>query len=329
MGNIIKGYKRIYREIDHCMSEKPSKVKKVFLAAVISWNKFRYGASASDYLELGFSKMSAAEKKTYYTEDFDRIFTNTLDPVPTRIPLGNKVNMYKAIKDFVKREQLFCTEATFEEYKAFAERHSRFIIKPYDEECGIGVEAIEPDFDNLESQFEDLKNRGMICDEMVVQHEYMSSLCDKSVNTIRIFTVRFKTGVEVIAAALRFGNGSRVVDNFDAGGGVAAIDIATGKSLGEAVNKYGERFRYHPYSNFDICGLTIPNWDKVLETVKTAAKDFPLNYVAWDVCVLPDDIAIIEANPHGMIHAIQVAGAGGRMAQYKELYRRWLEENPQ
>lgn len=99
--------------------------------------------------------------------------------------------------------------------------------------------------------------------------------------------------------------------------------MKTGRILDRAENMYGNRFERHPSSGTLIKGFQIPHWDTVLDFVRQCAEACGVDYVGWDIAVLEDGCALVEANPTGMVNVIQVGGAGGRKRQYLELLDRY------
>ena len=108
-----------------------------------------------------------------------------------------------------------------------------------------------------------------IIQELVQQGSYGTSLFEKSVNTIRIVSMKKKNECrhEVVAALQRIGTRiSAPVDNFNQGGLSSIIDIKSGE-LGKAsgireVDSNGQRCFYskHPDTDAQIEGLRVPNW---------------------------------------------------------------------
>ena len=121
----------------------------------------------------------------------------------------------------------------------------------------------------------------------------MDRLNPSSVNTVRVLT--FKG--EIIACALRIGNNNSIVDNLNSGGLCAHLDKNTGIIDSPCINKKLEKFSFHPDTHVQLVGVQVPNWDKVLETVKSAAKIIPqVQYVGWDIAVTETGTALIEGN---------------------------------
>lgn len=141
--------------------------------------------------------------------------------------------------------------------------------------------------------------------DLVEQHAYSQAIYSKSVNTIRIITMKDpSTGQPFIAvAAHRIGNDhSSPVDNCAKGGFTAAINLETG-TLGKAVKTYFEGatpqwYTHHPDSGAAIEGVQVPHWDLVKSNILELARNFSfLEYTGWDTVLLPNgNITVLEAN---------------------------------
>lgn len=159
------------------------------------------------------------------------------------------------------------------------------------------------------------------------QHIVMQNLNPLSVNTIRIVTFLTKDGeVEIWGALLRIGN-NKNVDNFDAGGISAPVDIKTGKVCTPGIKKDpfdNSNYYYHPITNEPIMNLVIPFWDNVIEMTKSIAllnKD--IRTVGWDVAITAEGPVFIEGNDNwDKTHFELVSGIG-----LKEKIQNLLKEN--
>lgn len=90
---------------------------------------------------------------------------------------------------------------------------------------------------------------------------------------------------------------------------------------------YGKRYAYHPYTNEQIVGFKIPNWEAVIATVIEAAKEAPIAYIGWDVAIRDIDCVIIEANYRPMVNVVQIAGGGGKKRYLIVIYEKNKERN--
>ena len=139
-----------------------------------------------------------------------------------------------------------------------------------------------------------------LAEEYVLQHNILMKLFPDAVNTIRITTFLHSTNcVEFLYAIIRIGF-DKPVDNFDAGGISALIDLTTGMVIGKGVFKdpfKGRNLESHPTTNSQIYGLKIPYWQKILKMVKSAAMTVPsVRTVGWDVIITENGPALLEGN---------------------------------
>lgn len=89
-----------------------------------------------------------------------------------------------------------------------------------------------------------------------------------------------------------------MVDNLHADGAQYPIDVDTGCIVRGSVKYNGEKtIRYHPSTGTKMIGMQIPNWNKILTTLKETGK-IPTNvrYIGWDIAVTEDGCKVIEAN---------------------------------
>ncbi len=302
--------------------KKPTTVQRLKYAIGGIHDYVLYGSSIGDYFELGFPGMSAAEKRTYITYKPYHKFAYAFDSKEKLSKFNSKHMEYLCLNKYYKRSQLFSQNVTKEEFLHFVEENPVFIFKPDSSDCGRGIRKITVSEHNLDELYEAIRKEPAIIDPLVVQHSELDRLCPGSVNTVRIVTVKLNDNVTIVGAALRMGSGVGLVDNYSAGGYVGADDINTGKIMADGQDRTGRRFEKHPYTNVNISGFRIPNWQQVLDTVKEMAMAYEINLVGWDIAVRENDVVLIEANILPMIHAYQIAGNGGKRRIYEELYKR-------
>ena len=153
---------------------------------------------------------------------------------------------------------------------------------------------------------EQLKSDISKCEEYIIsdsikQADYANAVFPESVNSMRITTVRRKSGeFEIVMAFHRFGTEmSKPVDNCSSDGVFCAVDMQTGK-LSAAVRETepGKIYSLHPDNNSKIEGVIIPDWEKIKQRVLHAHRCFPYyTFLAWDI-VLSDsgEVYALEAN---------------------------------
>ena len=137
-----------------------------------------------------------------------------------------------------------------------------------------------------------------IVEERLRPHPALAVFAPNVLHTARIVTA-LDGEVEVIAGALRIGTGSTAVDNFSKGNLAAPIDLATGR-LGRAAGKTSGnmvRWSTHPVSGAQIEGAIVPDWERGLAVIRSAARTVPFNpLLGWDLGFTPDGPVIVEAN---------------------------------
>lgn len=127
----------------------------------------------------------------------------------------------------------------------------------------------------------------------------MAQFHPSSLNTIRVATVKFDDGVEVIEAFFRTGRGGNIVDNAGAGGVFGTIDIETG--IIDAVgDEYGNLYEVHPDSGLPIKGFAIPRWEEAKAMAIELADIVKGNrYSGWDLALTENGWIMIEGNARG------------------------------
>lgn len=204
------------------------------------------------------------------------------------------------------------------------------MAKPSKGTTGAGIEKLAvTDFNSGSDLLRYLKRRRLdLLEEYIYQNEQMSRLNPSSVNTVRIMTLVDKEGeVKLLGAILRIGVG-KPVDNFDAGGIAAPIDLDSGNVKKYAVSKsIRNRNEYleHPSSLEKIEGFSIPMWEEIVELVVSACHVMPeVRTVGWDIAVTEDDVLLVEGNDNWCKVLFQRShGEGAR-----ELILGYFDEQP-
>lgn len=196
-----------------------------------------------------------------------------------------------------------------------------------------GKEVCLEDFKKIIS-----KTKNLVVQEKLVQGEYANSLFDKSINTIRVISIKNKESFEhkIVAAAQRIGTKiSEPVDNFNQGGLSSIIDINTGTlSAATSINSIDDAgkqifYEFHPDTGARIKGRKVPNWNMISECVSNITYNLPyFNFIAWDFVVQEDGFALIEINMKSSLNLFQVH-KGMRNDLIGEAYRNagFLDKN--
>lgn len=140
-------------------------------------------------------------------------------------------------------------------------------------------------------------DKSYFCEEFFTQTGPLGEVNPTSVNTVRIVTLNDCKNIHIMVAFVRFGGKGAVVDNFHSQGFGCEVDIETGIIVSGGVDKQGKRIYVHPASGKIVCGIQIPQWEKVKSMAKEAAWVHPeIGLTGWDFAVSGDQINIIEAN---------------------------------
>ncbi|MBP3390980.1 MAG: hypothetical protein J6L58_04750 [Clostridia bacterium] len=260
----------------------------------------KYGAGYKDYELCEWWNLNDSQRATYVTRGINNTIVTLLNNKDFYHILDNKIEFNKTFSNYLGRKWLDMQAATTEDFKAFLQGLDIIISKPSEEACGRGVEKLNvADYPSADALFEHLKsiNSGLV-EEFVVQHEAVAKLYPLSVNTYRIVTVLTDGVPHIVYAFIRIGNGGRFVDNINAGGMAAPINIETGVIEYPAFDKDSIYYETHPYTNCPIKGYQLPQWEKAVETVLSAATVVPeVGYVGWDIAATKDGVVMIEGNP--------------------------------
>lgn len=292
-------YKKLFKTVK--LVHKKSGISRIKLFFDIVKCGLKYGTGYRDYEFCEWWNLTDEQRATYVTRGINNTIVTLLNNKEYYHILDNKIEFNNTFGEYLGRKWLDMSTATIDDFKAFSEGLDIIISKPAAESCGNGVEKINVvDYPSREALFDYLKSVDSgLCEEFVVQHEDLSKLYPLSVNTYRIVTVLTEGVPHVVYAFVKIGNGGHFVDNVNAGGMTAPINIETGIIEFPAFDKYSIYYETHPYTNCTIKGYQLPQWDKAVETVLKAATKVPeVGYVGWDVAATKDGVVLIEGNPY-------------------------------
>ena len=324
----IEKFKRIYSTfIEKFSSQNPLRQSKtdlnVYFCDYVLFVKNQNGFTYSDYFDFEFYRKSF-ELRDEFRLQLQRTETRIIcnDPCEADL-LNNKAETNAFFDKFLRRDWINTLTCTFEEFTHFIKKHPRFFAKPLDGSFGMGAEIISvtPD-ENLQALFERLKEQEMLMEEIVKQHEEISSFCPDTVNTIRVNTFfDVHNVVHILTPGGRFGRIGNVVDNFHGGGYSVMIDPKTGIIVSNAINRVHERVDKHPDTGKVFKGFQYPFWENLIETVTEMAKTIsPMRHIGWDLAINDEGkTVIIEANINPDVDVQQAPDDTGRLYIYTPL----------
>ena len=285
-------YQKMFNTIKEISKE--TKKSKLFIFNDMVYCGFKYQAGYSDYKLYKMYDMNKKERKTIVTRGINNSIVKKYNNQSYIDRFENKALFNKLFDKYLNREWLFLEEASLDDFKEYASKRKEIIVKPLSLSCGRGVEKINLEGQDLAQVYDELlKNGQTLIEDVAQQNETLNKIYPYSVNTLRVVTLKG----HVVCIFLRLGNNGNVVDNFNHGGMVVPVDIATGKINYPALDKDGNTYEIHPMTKERIIGATIPMIEEVKKLCIDACQVVPeIGYVAWDVCLGPTKPCLIEGN---------------------------------
>lgn len=261
---------------------KKSGKKYLFILFDIIYCGFKYMAGYVDYEVFCFYELNTKQRKTIITRGINNKFVNTLNGQNFTDIIDHKIIFHERYDSYLNRKWLDLTKSSFDDFSEFLKSNKTIIAKPVDLCCGKNVEKIcYDDSLNLQELYSRLlENKQILIEEYVIQHPDMSKLYPLSVNTLRIVSIFRNDTVHIVFRAVRMGNSGNVVDNFNHGGLFTTVD-KDGVIRKPAVDKLGNVYHKHPYTNIDIVNYKIPLFNESIEYVKQLAKVTPQVRIYW------------------------------------------------
>lgn len=140
---------------------------------------------------------------------------------------------------------------------------------------------------------------GSIIEQVLTQHDVLSSLNPSSVNTLRVWVLqRCDSGAATILAYLRVGRAEALVDNQSSGGMIVPVNLRTG-ILDAAMDGTPRRYRYatHPDHGAAIENVQLPFFTAALRLAQKTILAFPnVSFAGADVAITADGPQILELN---------------------------------
>lgn len=198
-----------------------------------------------------------------------------------------------------------------------------YFCKPINGECGEGIIVLFIDEDNNKTGIcngqelpvdviaEKLSESDYLIQKKIEQHTTISNLYSKSINTIRLVTVRDINTDEIIVfpSVLRIGNLGNSVDNFSLGGIVVNINITTGQleKYGFMKSQYGTVMTHHPSTGVEFGSVRVPYIKEAVEQAIRFHSFLNLHSIGWDIAITESGPCFIEGNDNWEIDVQQNA----------------------
>ncbi len=233
---------------------------------------------------------------------------------------------------YVKDKQILYCDAQFEIDKrrdVFQQLKQLFsyemdaFCKPSSGELGNGVFAlrihdskvyIDGLLSDVDKLIEILLSANYLIQKRIYQHPIMNTLCDSTINSIRLQTVMTKGGVVVpFGAGLRISRKGSSVDNWAKGGVFVGIDMERGCLMDKGFLKpqFGTSVTEHPDTHVVFKDFEIPYYKEAERlAVELHKRLYRCHSVGWDIAITEDGPVFIEGNGLWEISLIQAVHGG-------------------
>lgn len=299
---------QIENEMDHYLTREQranEKFAKSVLRDVIKC-RLLYGAQAYEYFLYGFQHADKKVRRDILTrrrKDGYYIRSIGSDWRKYYSILKDKFAFYSLCGEYFGRDACKVKDASDAvAFNGFCDKHKKFIVKPYNGQCGRGVEIVDlmTSGKSQEELFGELLSAGggVIVEELVQQSNVMAQWNASSVNTVRLPSYRTANGYISAYPFVRTGRAGSVVDNAGSGGVFAVVDEKTGVILTDGYDERGGVYKTHPDSHLTFQGWQLPDWKSLIELSHRVHAKLPpqLKYVGFDFAHTDSGWVLIEGN---------------------------------
>jgi len=269
-----------------------------------------YNVGFDEYIMYHFRERDFNDRRLFIPTKERALYCERLNKPENQMIFDDKGKTYEVFKKYFKRdltEVVGWNKESIANFEAFVKKHPRFIIKPFNGGNGRGIKIVDctgKDFAAFCTELKADYPDGFVAEELIKQCKELAAVHPESVNTLRVFTVRFDDRIEFLPLAWRVGRGSSCVDNGGSGGIFCALD-----DDGVIIKTSDEKGRFydvHPDTGHPLVGFKIPRIEEAKEFTKELAMVVPSNrYCGWDIALTDDGWVMQEGNWQGGIVAFQ------------------------
>lgn len=303
------------------------------------WLYLRRSIGPNYYILAGMAdkKMTWNEKCQHISNAQYHQALNVLNPIPYRkltnnkliekaflqlakIPTADFIGYYHPLKGFDSNGNPLTSYAELESImRSF--KGDCICIKIPEGSCGQGffageVQWVEAGCDELVikriyntntttlkallGEYKEIVEReGLIIEHYIQQTKSYAKFNYSSVNTVRVWVLQSKGGIEVIGAYFRIGRKGSIVDNSGAGGIVCPVDHKTGV-LAKGIftsTPCRDNLSHHFDSLEPLYNVVLPRWEDVLDCSCETLRKLPFTHFAGlDICMTDSGPLVIEIN---------------------------------
>ena len=271
----------------------------------------QFNVGFDEYVMYHFENRSQADRRLFIPTRERALYCERLNNPKNQMIFDDKGETYKVFGKYFKRDLVevvgWSVDATTK-FKKFVEKHNRFIIKPFNGGNGRGIKIINvEEIGGFSLMCETLKKEypsGFVAEELIRQVAELSAAHASSVNTLRVFTVRFDDRIDFLPVSWRVGRGGACVDNGGSGGIFCVLD--NNGVVVSTCDEKGNSYAVHPDTKHPLVGFQVPKYQEALEFCKELAMVVPSNrYCGWDIALTDEGWVMQEGNWQGGIVAFQ------------------------
>lgn len=310
------------------------------------YDYYVYGFTLEQQIYYHLYEKCHDEKKEYMTVKSEFLYKAHLNTVKDQKLLEDKYEAYKLLKPYYKREMVKINgPEDYDVFLDFIHRHPKFVFKPLGLSNTKGVEFVDSTLhDDLKALFDSFMNagenfrydymvnggilEGAVLEELIEQDKEFGVFSPKSMNAVRIPTVRVNGKIIPYSAWFKIGVTDELIVGEARDAVMAGIDCQTGILNTDAITEKGVVHKVHPVSGIAFKGFQIPRWSELVEMITEAAQKLPktCNYSGWDAVLTPDKgWVILEGNYWGQLF-IQLVEQRGCAKEFGDLIGWHMEE---
>jgi len=319
---ILRGYKEqdAAKMVEEFFADR-TKEEKAALVKDMMHEAKTYMVGFDEYIMYHFENRDFEDRRTFIPSRERALYCERLNDPKNQMLFDDKGKTYEVFGKYFHRdltEVVGWNEASTEAFRAFTQKHPRFIIKPFNGGNGRGIKIVDStELGGFEQMCQALKAEypsGFVAEELIKQAKELAAVHPESVNTLRVFTVRFDDRVAFLPFAWRVGRGKACVDNGGSGGIFCACD--DDGVIYATCDEKGRSYDVHPDTKHPLIGFQVPRFEEAKELAKELAMVVPSNrYCGWDLALTEDGWVMQEGNWQGGVVAFQCPMQTGCRAQ--------------
>jgi len=294
-------------------------VSKDEMLCKATYDYWVYGFTPEQQIYFNLFDKTHEQKKEYMTFRTEYLYYARLNTKADMNTLEDKYEAYKLLKPYFRREMIkLSSHNDYQMYVDFIKRHPQFVMKPLGLSNTKGVEYVDSTkeadkkalFNRMVSVAEKYENDytikwskkdSCVLEELIEQDPEFGIFSPKSLNGIRVPTVRINGEIHVYGAWMKIGVTDEIIVGESRDALMVGVDCETGMLNTNGFYETGEEIERHPLSGIRFKGWQIPKWQEFLAFIKDVAGSMKstINYVGWDVCLTPKGWVLIEGNYYG------------------------------